>query len=292
MSLLSLITFLVVSLPIIDVQDLSYSYPDSPTPALRNVNFKVEQGEFVLMTGPSGCGKTTFCRCLNGLIPNSYGGEFSGRVVVDGLLTSDHCVYEVAQRLGLVFQNPENELFCTSVEREVAFGPENLALPREEIRSRVEDSLKAVGISHLRDKSPEELSGGEQQKVAIAALLSMKPKVLVLDEPTANLDPLSANSVLNVLVRLNRESGVTIILVEHRLEMAAPFANRCIIFEGGRISHDGPPQKVLYDDSVDAMGIGIPKVVLVAKNLMATSNFQGHPLSPKQLADMVRGEDR
>ena len=277
---------------IIDVRDLSYCYPESPTPSLNNVNFSAEPGEFVLMTGPSGCGKTTFCRCLNGLIPNSYGGTFSGRVVVDGLVTSDHCVYEIAQRLGLVFQNPENELFCTSVEREVAFGPESLALPREEIRSRVEDSLRAVGISHLRDKSPEELSGGEQQKVAIAALLSMKPKVLVLDEPTANLDPLSASSVLNVLVRLNQESGVTIVLVEHRLEMAAPFADRCVIFEGGRISHDGPPQEVLYDDHVDAMGIGIPKVVLVAKSLMATSSFRGYPLSPKELAAMVKGEGR
>ena len=274
---------------IVEVHGLYYSYPDSPSPSISGVDFSVEPGEFILVTGPSGCGKTTFCRCLNGLIPASYGGTFAGSVSVEGLLTTEHPVFEIAQRLGLVFQNPENELFCTSVEREVAFGPENLALPRDEVRSRVEESLSLVGISHLRDKSPDELSGGEQQKVAIAALLSMKPKILVLDEPTANLDPLSASSVLNVLVKLNRESGVAIVLVEHRLEMAAPFADRCAIFDHGKIIHDGPPQEVLYLDSMDVVGIGVPKVVQVAKSLSASSSFKGHPLSSKQLADILRG---
>ena len=281
---------MVVFLPLIEMQSVSYCYPESPKPALCDVDFKAEQGEFVLVTGPSGCGKTTFCRCLNGLIPNSYGGTFAGKVLVDGLLTTKSPVYEVAQKLGLVFQNPENELFCTSVEREVAFGPENLSLERGEIRSRVEEALSSVGISHLRFKSPEELSGGEQQKVAIAALLSMKPSVLVLDEPTANLDPLSASSVLNVLVKLNRESHVTIILVEHRLEMAAPFANRCVIFDSGRIINEGPPEAVLYSDSVEKLGIGIPKVVRVAKNLMASSSFRGYPLSPEALSELLKGD--
>ena len=279
----------VVFLPIVEVNGLFYSYPDSPSPSLSDVDFFVEEGEFILVTGPSGCGKTTFCRCLNGLIPNSYGGEFSGRIVVDGLVTTEHPVYEIAQRLGLVFQNPENELFCTSVEREVAFGPENLALPRSEVRIRVEEALSLAGISHLRDKSPDELSGGEQQKVAIAALLSMKPKVLVLDEPTANLDPLSASSVLNVLVKLNQDSKVAIVLVEHRLEMAAPYADRCIIFDHGKIVNDGPPEEVLYLDNMGAVGIGVPKVVQIAKYLSTSSSFTGHPLSSKQLADLVRG---
>jgi len=277
-------------LPILEVQALSYSYPDSPGPSLHGVNFKAEQGEFILVTGPSGCGKTTFCRCLNGLIPNSYGGDFRGEVIVDGLATTEHPVTEVAQRLGLVFQNPENELFCTSVEREVAFGPENLSLPRSEIKSRVDEALSSVGISHLREKSPEELSGGEQQKVAIAALLTMKPKVLVLDEPTANLDPLSAESVVNILAGLNRRSKVTIVLVEHRLEMAAPFADRCVIFDNGTISHDGPPADVLYSDGVDALGIGIPKVVQIAKILAAGLGFEGRPLSSRELSDMLEGE--
>ncbi|MEM4157454.1 MAG: ABC transporter ATP-binding protein [Candidatus Methanomethylicaceae archaeon] len=275
-------------MPIVEVCSLSYTYPGSPKPTLTNVNLSVEEGEFILLTGPSGCGKTTLCRCLNGLIPNSYGGEFTGKVIVDGLVTTEHPVYEIAQHVGLVFQNPENELFCTSVEREVAFGPENLALPRDEIRKRVEESLAMVGISHLRDKSPEELSGGEQQKVAIAALLAMKPKILVLDEPTANLDPASAQSVLNTLLKLNEESGVTMILVEHRLEMVAHMADRCAILNEGRLVLVGEPEEVLYSDEAEAIGIGIPKVVQVAKNLGINKITGKKPLTSWSLADLLR----
>lgn len=275
-------------MPIIEVRALSYSYPDSTRPSIQDVNLTVDMGEFVLITGPSGCGKTTFCRCLNGLIPNSYGGTFNGNVIVDGLLTTEHQVFEIAQHVGLVFQNPENELFCTTVEREVAFGPENLALPRDEIRSRVEEALSVVGISQLLDKSPEELSGGEQQKVAIAALLAMKPRMLVLDEPTANLDPLSARSVLKILSSLNTDSGVTIILVEHRLEMVAHMANRCVIFDDGRLVLSGEPSDVLYSDLVDRIGIGIPKAVQVAKRLALNSKFGKRPLSSLELADIIK----
>lgn len=278
----------MIRLPIVEVCSLSYTYPGSPKPTLTNVNLSVEEGEFILLTGPSGCGKTTLCRCLNGLIPNSYGGEFTGKVIVDGLVTTEHPVYEIAQHVGLVFQNPENELFCTSVEREVAFGPENLALPRDEIRKRVEESLAMVGISHLRDKSPEELSGGEQQKVAIAALLAMKPKILVLDEPTANLDPASAQSVLNTLLKLNEESGVTMILVEHRLEMVAHMADRCAILNEGRLVLVGEPEEVLYSDEAEAIGIGIPKVVQVAKNLGINKITGKKPLTSWSLADLLR----
>lgn len=278
----------MIRLPIVEVCSLSYTYPGSPKPTLTDVNLSVEEGEFILLTGPSGCGKTTLCRCLNGLIPNSYGGEFTGKVIVDGLVTTEHPVYEIAQHVGLVFQNPENELFCTSVEREVAFGPENLALPRDEIRKRVEESLAMVGISHLRDKSPEELSGGEQQKVAIAALLAMKPKILVLDEPTANLDPASAQSVLNTLLKLNEESGVTMILVEHRLEMVAHMADRCAILNEGRLVLVGEPEDVLYSDEAEAIGIGIPKVVQVAKNLGINKITGKKPLTSWSLADLLR----
>lgn len=276
-------------MPIIEVQGLSYSYPDSSAPAIANIDFRAEQGEFILVTGPSGCGKTTFCKCLNGLIPNSYGGSFEGRVSVEGLSTTQHPVYELAQRVGLVFQNPENELFCTSVEREVAFGLENLALPREELRFRVDEALSLVGISPLRDKSPEELSGGEQQKVAVAALLAMKPRVLVLDEPTANLDPVSASSVMDVLVKINKESGVTVILVEHRLEMAAPHADRCVVFDGGKIVLDGPPAEVLYSEAMEGLGIGVPKVVQVAKRLISEGKLGCRPLSSKELAEKIKG---
>lgn len=274
-------------MPIVEVRSLSYTYPGSTRPTLIDINLSVEEGEFLLLTGPSGCGKTTLCKCLNGLIPNSYGGEFTGQVIIDGLVTTEHPVYEIAQRVGLVFQNPENELFCTSVEREVAFGPENLALPRDEIRRRVEESLAIVGISHLREKSPEELSGGEQQKVAIAALLAMRPKILVLDEPTANLDPVSAQSVLNTLLKLNK-SGVTTILVEHRLEMVAHMADRCAIMNEGRLVVVGKPEDVLYSDEAETIGIGIPKVIQVAKKVGINKITGKSPLTSWSLADLVR----
>lgn len=277
---------------IIEVESLSYSYAESGQPSLTDVNFKANAGEFIIVSGPSGCGKTTFCRALNGLIPNSYGGDFKGRVVIDGLVTTERQVFEIAQRVGLVFQNPENELFCTTVEREVAFGPENLAISREEIAMRVDEALETVGIAHLRDKSPEELSGGEQQKVAIAALLTMKPKVLVLDEPTANLDPLSAKSVLHILENLN-SVGVTIVLVEHRLEMVSHLADRCVIFDAGKIILDGPPQDVLYSDVAEHLGIGVPKAVLVAKAMCQRPEIEKWmPLTSRDLLKLLEGEKR
>lgn len=269
---------------IIEVRNLTFKYVNSDKPSLYNINLSIDKGEFLLITGPTGCGKTTLCKCLNGLIPNSYNGDFNGEVIVDGLSTKEHPVYELAQHVGLVFQDPENELFCTSVEKEIAFGPENLGLPRDEIRRRVEEAMAMVGISHLRERSPYELSGGEQQKVAVAALLAMKPKILVLDEPTSNLDPFSAYSILNLLFNLKKEYEMTIILIEHRLEIAAKMADRCAVMNDGRIIAIGPPEEVLYSDTIESIGIGIPKIVKLVKTLGLSSR----PLSPSVLADILK----
>lgn len=268
---------------IVEVRNLTYKYPGSTKPVLYDVNLSIERGELFLITGPSGCGKTTLCKCLNGLIPNSYGGDFTGEVLVDGLSTRDHPVHVIAQHVGLIFQDPENELFCTSVEKEIAFGLENLGLPREEIIKRVEESLAMMGISHLRDKAPYELSGGEQQKVAIAAILAMKPRILVLDEPTANLDPMSSKSVLDLLFKLKEETDITIILTEHKLEIVARLADRCAILNNGRILLIGKPEEVLYSDEAEAVGIGIPKVIRLAKAL----GIKERPLTSKALAKAI-----
>jgi energy-coupling factor transporter ATP-binding protein EcfA2 len=274
----------MIKMGIIEVRNLTFKYANSDKPSLYNINLSIDKGEFLLITGPTGCGKTTLCKCLNGLIPNSYNGDFNGEVIVDGLSTKEHPVYELAQHVGLVFQDPENELFCTSVEKEIAFGPENLGLPRDEIRRRVEEAMAMVGISHLRERSPYELSGGEQQKVAIAALLAMKPKILVLDEPTSNLDPFSAYSILNLLFNLKKEYKMTIILIEHRLEIAAKMADRCAVMNDGRIIAIGPPEEVLYSDTIESIGIGIPKIVKLVKTLGLSSR----PLSPSVLADILK----
>jgi energy-coupling factor transporter ATP-binding protein EcfA2 len=168
---------------------------------------------------------------------------------------------EIAQHVGFVFQNPENQLFALSVEKDIAFGSENLALPREEIRKNVEWAMDIVGISELREKAPHELSGGQQQKVAIASVLTMKPELVVLDEPTSFLDPLASKRLFEVISRLNRELGISIVLVEHRLDLLSAYANRIIVMDRGQIKADGKPRNVFSLKEVSSLGIGIPKAI-------------------------------
>jgi energy-coupling factor transporter ATP-binding protein EcfA2 len=266
------------------VKDLWYTYPGCFEPALRGVNLRVSRGSFTLITGPSGCGKTTLCRCLNGLIPHFYGGVLKGRVLVEGLEVASKPTHEVAKLVGMVFQEPEDQLIQLTVEREVAFGPENLGLPRSEVRDRVEEALTALRLSHLRDKAPFELSGGEQQKVALAAALALKPSVLVLDEPTSNLDPASAADFIKLLVDLNRE-GLTVILVEHRLDLAARYSDQAVLMSEGRIVLEGPPREVLASDEAWRLGVAVPKTVELYRELSARGLRLPHPpLDPEELA--------
>jgi energy-coupling factor transporter ATP-binding protein EcfA2 len=227
----------------------------------------IEKGEFILLIGPSGCGKTSLCRCLNGLIPHFYPGNLDGEVIVDRLNTKDHEVHELAVKAGLVFQNPENQLVSLNVERELAFASENLGLPREEIRKRVDDVTQLLSLEDLKEKPPHELSGGEQQRVAIASVLTLKPKILVLDEPTANLDPVSAQEVIRLLLELNKRQDLTIILVEHRLDMVIASVNRVLVMDQGRIVFDDSPKSVFEQPQVYDLGVSTPKVAQLFKNL-------------------------
>jgi len=275
-------------LAIIEAKNLSYTYPAANSPAFKNVNLKVERGEFILLTGPSGCGKTTLCRCFNGLIPHFYGGKLEGELIVAGLRTVEHPIYELAKHVGLVFQNPENQLFALNVEKDVAFGLENLGYPRDEIRRRVDWALKVTGIYNLKDKPPFELSGGQQQRVAIASVLAMQPEVIVLDEPTSFLDPLSAKNILEVIHRMNKDLGMTVILVEHRLDLAARFADRVIIMNNGEIIIDDEPRKVFLDERVRLIGIGLPKVVKLYLLLKESGiNLGRTPLSPEEMYESL-----
>ena len=275
-------------MPIVEVEGLSFTYKGSRKKALDNVDLSIEEGEFVILTGPSGCGKTTFCRCLNGLIPHFYPGDFEGQVVVAGLNTREHEIWELSQHVGLVFQNPENQLFCLTVEADVAFGPENLGLPRHEIRKRVNWALKATGMWELRHRAPHELSGGQQQRAAIAAVLAMRPKVLVLDEPTSFLDPAGAAEVLSIVARLNKQHGITVILTEHRLDMAAALADRVIVMDRGRVVLNGPPGEVLTSEEARKVGIGIPKVVRLYELLAGRGlRLPRVPLTPREMALLV-----
>jgi energy-coupling factor transporter ATP-binding protein EcfA2 len=276
-----------MAVPLIEINDLSYAYPGSNRQAVSHVDLTIDKGSFVTLTGPSGCGKTTLCRCLNGLIPHFYGGKIKGTITVSGLSVLDHTTGELAEHVGFIFQNPENQLFALSVERDVAFGPENLALPREEIRERVEWAMKVTGVEGLRERSPYELSGGQQQRVAIASVLAMKPEILVLDEPTSSLDPLAAQNLFQAISELNERLGLTIVLVEHRLDLLSTLTDRVIVMDNGQVRMDGSPVEVFNSMDAQLMGIGVPKIVRLYHEL----GFRAEkpPLSVKDFAQYLRG---
>jgi len=278
------------SMAIIETKNLTYTYPGATKPSIRDVSIKIEKGEFALITGPSGCGKTTLCRCFNGLIPHFYQGELKGEITVAGLRVTEHQIYELATHVGLVFQNPENQLFALSVEKDVAFGLENLGIPREEIRKRVDWALKLTGIYELRDRTPTELSGGQQQRVAIASVLAMQPEVIVLDEPTSFLDPLGAKKIFEVIYELNRKLGITIVLVEHRLDLTAKYADHIIIMDDGRVVLDGEPHEILDSEEARLIGIGIPKATRLYQILRSDGIKLGGkvPLSSEEMAEKLR----
>jgi energy-coupling factor transport system ATP-binding protein len=226
---------------------LTYTYPDTPHPALSDVTLHVGEGEFVLVAGPSGAGKSTLLRCLNGLVPHFTGGVVSGSVAVAGRDPIAEGPQVLSRVVGFVFQDPEAQFVVDRVEDEIAFALENGAVPLAEMRARVEEVLDLLDMAPLRERPLETLSGGQKQRVAIAAALALRPRILVLDEPTSQLDPQSAQEVLNALVRLNRDLGLTIILAEHRLERVLSHADRLVYVPGPRRPVlSGPPREILH----------------------------------------------
>jgi energy-coupling factor transporter ATPase len=272
---------------IIETKNLTYTYPGAAKPSIVDVTLKVEKGEFVLITGPSGCGKTTLCRCFNGLVPHFYQGDLKGEITVAGEDVLKQHTYEMAKHVGLVFQNPENQLFALSVEKDVAFGLENNGVPREEIRKKVDWALNQTGIYDLRERSPHEISGGQQQRVAIAAVLAMEPEIIVLDEPTSFLDPLSAEKIFDVIYDLNRKQGITVILVEHRLDLTAKYTNHLIVMDEGKVRFEGNPREIFNTEETRLIGVGIPKATLLYQMLKRDGLSVGDntPLSSEELAD-------
>ncbi|UCC59066.1 MAG: ATP-binding cassette domain-containing protein [Candidatus Bathyarchaeum sp.] len=274
---------------IIETRDLTYTYPGATNPAITEVSVTIEKGDFVILTGPSGCGKTTLCRCFNGLIPHFYNGNLEGEIVVAGLKVNDHKIHQIARHVGLVFQNPENQLFALSVEKDVAFGLENFAMVRDEMRKRVDWALQMAGISELSERPPHELSGGQQQRVAIASVLAMQPEIMILDEPTSFLDPVGAQKIFEVISELNKKLGITIILVEHRLDLASMYANRVIVMDEGKIVLNGEPRKIFNSEKARLIGVGIPKVTQLYQHLKIHGiNLKRVPVTPQETANILR----
>lgn len=256
----------------IRINHLTYTYPQSVRPALHDLDWNVTDGEFVLVAGPSGSGKSTLLRCLNGLVPHFSGGVIKGEIEVYGLNAISVGPHMLSRTVGFVAQDPESQTVLDRVESEIAFSLENAAVPREEMRVRVEEVLDLLELTPLRSRAVQTLSGGERQRLAIAAALIQRPKMLVLDEPTSQLDPQSAEEVLRALVRLNEDLGLTIILAEHRLERIARYADRLTWIEEGRIRFDGSVR-----EGLERMDLGFP-IVQIARAM----GWQPLPLTVKE----------
>jgi len=246
---------------IIDIQNLTFKYPLGKEPTLKNISLQIHEGEYVVITGPTGCGKTTLGLTLNGIIPHLVEGDLEGQVTVGGMLTADHLVHELTSVVGMVFQNPEDQLFSLNVTDEVAFGVENMGYTRPEIIERVDRAIDKVGLNSRRDYSIFHLSGGQKQKVAIAGNLAISPKVLVLDAPTADLDPVSSREVVNTLMDLRKqEPSKTFIVIDSDISDVITLADRIIVVDEGRIVMDSTPVELLRNqfEALDKLGIRMP----------------------------------
>ena len=275
---------------LIEAKNLTYTYPGATKQSIQDVSITIEKGDFVILTGPSGCGKTTLCRCFNGLIPHFYSGKLEGDLTVANLKVAESKIHELAKHVGFVFQNPENQLFALSVEKDVSFGLENFGMPRDEMRKRVDWALQTAGIESLRERAPHELSGGQQQRVAIASVLAMQPELIVLDEPTSFLDPLGAVKIFEVINALNKKLGITVVLVEHRLDLASKYTNHVIVMDEGKVVLDGEPRKVFNSEEARLIGVGIPKATRLYQILKENNGIRLDkvPVNSEEAAQLLR----
>jgi len=275
---------------IIDLKDLSYSYPDTQTPALQDLTLQVEEGQFVALIGPNGAGKSTLGYVLSGFVPHFYKGTLTGQSVVAGVDTQKSTLSELVLNVGLVFQNPFTQMSGAkfTVYDEVAFGLENIGLPRGEMKPRIDQALALTGVADLAERSPYALSGGQQQRVALASILAMEPKVLVLDEPTSQLDPIGTREVFQVIKTLSKQ-GVTIVMAEHKMEWIAEFADRVVALAGGKIILQGTPREVLTSPLLPEHGVGVARYTSAARQAQAQGLWpEGRPL-PITLAEAQAG---
>ena len=278
---------------IIKTENLGFTYDDGDEsvveiPALSGVNVNVKRGEYVAVLGHNGSGKSTFAKLLNMILTPTV-----GKIYIDGTdITADNFseddVFDIRRKIGMVFQNPDNQLVATIVEEDVAFGPENLGLPREEIRKRVDSSLKLVGMTEYARHAPHKLSGGQKRRVAIAGIIAMRPEVIIFDESTAMLDPRGRREVVDIMERLNKDEGITVLNITHYMEEAAR-AERVIVINDGKIALDGTPREVFANvDRLRAMGLEAPQGnELVLELKKAGVNIDGDSLTESECVETL-----
>ncbi len=260
----------------IEIKDFSFCYKGSDTKAIDGLNLTIQQGEFVGITGNSGAGKSTLTYALSGIVPHHFTGDFYGAVKINGLDTVEVSIEKLAEYVGEVFQDIDSQMVSSVVEDEILFGLENFGLSHDEIGQRLEQVLTMLKISDLRHRQISSLSGGQKQKVAIAAILAMEPEIIVLDEPTGELDPESTVMIFEILQKLNREYGKTVIIVEQKIMMLSQYTDRMIVMEEGKAVYDGPSKEIVeHVDLFDTLGISVPRVVRLGVTLREEGLYQG-----------------
>ncbi|HOB57175.1 MAG TPA: ATP-binding cassette domain-containing protein [Rhodoglobus sp.] len=246
--------------PIITFDNVTFTYPGIEEPALRDISFSIMPGEYVAVLGLNGAGKTTMGLCVNGVVPTMLGGDLTGTVTVGGLTVSDYPVREMSKLVGMVFDNPEFQMSQMSAAEEVALGLENAGVAYEDMKRIIPETLELVGLAGFEERSPLGLSGGQQQRLAIAAVLAMAPQILIMDEPTSNLDPIGKQEVFDMAAKLNRDRGMTVIVIEHEVEVMARYADRVIVLDQGRIVMNGTPQEIFSRvDDLAALKLRVPE---------------------------------
>ena len=254
----------------IRIQDLTFTYQHEERPAVAEISMDLRAGDFLGIIGPAGAGKTTLVRAISGIIPHHYQGDYYGRITVDGMDTVDSPLMDLSRIVGTVFQDVDSQIICPTVEDELLYGLENFGVPREDIPARMEEALNRLGIPDLKDRSIGSLSGGQRQKVAIASIIALRPKVLLLDEPTGELDPRSSRLVFSLLKEVNEELGTTIVIIEQKIMLLCEFADKIAVMNEGKILRMGATREVLaHAEELEEIGVNCPRVTTLSRMLAA-----------------------
>ena len=272
------------------LDDVSYTYPTSVNPVIKHINLSLAKGKIYALVGRNGSGKTTFCNIIRGFVPHFYHGTLTGDVIINGKNIKDEDLGSLALEIGYVFQNPFNQIsgIKETVFEELAYGLENFGVPREEIIKRVEEMIEIVKLSELQDKNPMELSGGQQQRVALASILIMDPDIIVIDEPTSQLDPQATESVFKI-IEFMKNKGKTIILVEHKIDLIAEFADEVIIIDDGEIKLHDVAEKVLIDERLNEWGVSYTEYTRLGMKLVENNyNVDEIPTKIDEATEIIR----